>query len=400
MLGGVDAGGQNVHVAELGAGLVRGGHEVTVYTRRDAEQLPERVETSSGYTVVHVPAGPASYLPKDDLLPHMTAFAASLRSAFHRSRPDVVHAHFWMSGLAALDAAQPLRVPVVMTFHALGAVKRRWQGAADSSPPERLAIERDLARRADHIVATCSDEVTELGRLGATRHRISVVPCGVDLALFRPLPPAPARSEPRRPFRLVSVGRLVPRKGFEQVMEALAELPAAELVIAGGSPGDVSASPDGARLRQVADRCGVADRVHLLGPISRTQMPALLRSADVVVCAPWYEPFGIVPLEAMACGFPVVATAVGGLLDTVVDGVTGRLVPPQDPPALAAALRELLANADLRQAYGRAGRARVERSYSWDAVAQRTATAYQQALPRAGTVLAEGAPRDDRAAVS
>ena len=399
MLGGVDAGGQNVHVAELAAGLVRSGHEVTVYTRRDAEQLPEQVETASGYTVVHVPAGPASYLPKDDLLPHMTAFAAWLRSFFSQCRPDVVHAHFWMSGLAALDAAQPLGVPVVVTFHALGAVKRRWQGAADSSPPERLAIERDLARRADHIVATCSDEVTELGRLGATRHRISVVPCGVDLARFHPSPPAPGRGEPR-PFRLVSVGRLVPRKGFEQVIEALAALPDAELVIAGGPPGDVSASPDGARLQQVADRCQVANRVRLLGPISRPEMPALLRSADVVVCAPWYEPFGIVPLEAMACGIPVVATAVGGLLDTVVDGVTGRLVPPRDPSALAAALRDLLANPDLRHAYGRAGRVRVERSYSWDAVARRTATAYQQALSRAGSVLAEGAPRDDRAAVS
>ena len=156
---------------------------------------------------------------------------------------------------------------------------------------------------------------------------------------------------------MLSVGRLVPRKGFDTVIRALAAVPDAELVVVGGpAAGDLADDPEAVRLRRLAERLGVADRVRLVGAVPRPDMPALLRSADLVVCAPWYEPFGLVPLEAMACGVPVVATAVGGFLDTVVDGVTGILVPPQRPDRLAAAIRKLLAEPFWREAFGTAGR--------------------------------------------
>jgi len=380
-LGGADAGGQNVHVAELARGLARRGDEVVVHTRRDDSGLPERVAFAPGVTVHHVDAGPPSTVPKDDLLPCMGRFADRLAAEWEAERPDVVHSHFWMSALAALEAAGPLGVPVVQTFHALGVVKRRHQGAADTSPPRRLELERRVVRSVDRIVATCTDEVFELRRLGATRGRVSVVPCGVDLSLFTPR----GRVEPRDPARprIVSIGRLVERKGVADVVAALAATPNVELVIAGGpNAAQLGADPEVRRLRAIARAAGVEDRVTFVGRLGREQVPALLRSADVAVAVPWYEPFGIVPIEAMACGVPVVASAVGGMIDTVVDGVTGLHVPPRDSAALAGALEHLLARPELRRRFGLAGARRARERYGWEGIAGATRDVYRDVSRR------------------
>jgi glycosyltransferase involved in cell wall biosynthesis len=377
-IGGVDAGGQNVHVAALAAGLAQRGHEVTVHTRRDDDALPERVVTQDGYEVAHVPAGPPRELPKDELLPHMTEFARVLRAQWSTVPPDVVHAHFWMSGLAAVEAAADLPTPVLQTFHALGSVKRRHQGAADPSPESRISLERGLCRDVDHVIATCSDEVFELRRLGLPRDRASVVPCGVDTSVFTPHGWVAPRSE--RP-RLLVLGRLVERKGQEDAVRALAAVPDAELVVVGGPPVDaVDADPEVRRLRAIAETEGVADRLVFAGSVPRDDVPAWVRSADVVLAVPWYEPFGITPLEAMACGRPVVATAVGGLVDTVVGGVTGDLVPPRDPERLGETLAALLADDERRAAYGAAGVRRARARYRWSRVVAETETVYRQVL--------------------
>jgi glycosyltransferase involved in cell wall biosynthesis len=380
-LGGVDAGGQNVLVAALATQLGGRGHEVRVYTRRDDPDLPLRVPMAGGVTVEHVDAGPPREISKDELLPHMDGFARHLHRSWSRWRPDVVHAHFWMSGLASLTAARARDLPVVQTFHALGVVKRRHQGARDTSPPQRLGIERSIVRRVDRILATCRDEFAELVALGADPGRISVVPCGVDLDLFRPVGPI---DPPRRGrARLVSLGRLVERKGVEDAIRALGELPDAELIVAGGPDREaLDGDPEARRLQAVAREVGVAGRVELAGRVGRDQVPALLRSADAAVCVPWYEPFGIVPLEAMACGVPVVASAVGGMLDTVIDGGTGLLVPPRRPDRLAAALRDLLDAPGLRTRMGAAGLRRAGRLYRWDRVADLTVDAYTAVLER------------------
>lgn len=375
-LGGVDAGGQNLHVAELSAALCRRGHQVTVYTRRDSPTLPEETSTADGYRVVYVPAGPAKRLPKDELLPFMGDFGRFLRAVWRTDRPDIVHAHFWMSGLASILGATHSDLPVVQTFHALGAVKRRHQGAEDTSPPDRIRLERSIARRVDRVIATCSDEVFELVRLGMPRSRASVVPCGVDLDSFSPNGPRVPRGAAHR---VVTVGRLVPRKGFDIAITALKSLPETELVIAGGPVHkELTEDAEAERLRGVADVLGVRERLRVVGQVPRAEMPALLRSASVVACTPWYEPFGITPLEAMACGVPVVAGAVGGLIDTVVDGVTGSLVPPRDPHRLASAIRTLLADPSLRERYGNAGRERARARYSWDRIATDTLRAYRR----------------------
>jgi D-inositol-3-phosphate glycosyltransferase len=379
VLGGADAGGQNVHVAELSAALTRRGHEVTVYTRRDDPDLPECVGTPQGYTVIHVPAGPAEQLPKDELLQYMGPFARFLDAQWSADRPDVAHAHFWMSGIATQLAARHVNLPAVQTFHALGVVKRRHQGAQDNSPADRLRLEAMVARGATWVAATCTDEVFELLRMGRSRTRMSVVPCGVNLDLFTPDGPKAPRGARHR---IVSVGRFVPRKGFDVVVRALPAMPNTELVIVGGpDESHLNSDPEACRLRGLADELGVSDRVRLYGSVAREDMPAILRSADVVACTPWYEPFGIVPLEAMACGVPVVASAVGGMLDTVVHDVTGRLVKPKQPADVADAINHLIRDEFLRQSLGAAGRDRARARYSWDRIAADTLRIYDRLVP-------------------
>lgn len=381
VLGGVDAGGQNVHVAELARALARLGAQVTVHTRRDSETLPEYVQFAPGVRVHHVDAGPPCPLPKDELLPYMDEFGVRLERLWRRQRPHVVHSHFWMSAVAALGAAPVLGLPVVHTFHALGVVKRRYQGEKDTSPPERIGIERDIAKRVDRIVATCTDEVFELMRIGAQRERLAVIPCGVDLALFTPDGPRTRRRAGMQ--RLVTVGRLVQRKGIGNVVSALPALPGVELVVAGGPDRcQLERDPEATRLLELALGEGVADRVTLLGRVSREEVPRLMRSADAVVSVPWYEPFGITPVEAMACGVPIVASAVGGIIDTVLDDVTGVQVAPRDPDRLAEALRALLADPRRRAAYGRAGTERARRFYDWGRIATSTLSLYERLVPR------------------
>jgi glycosyltransferase involved in cell wall biosynthesis len=386
-IGGVDSGGQNVHVAELAQALGRRGHHVTVHTRRDHPDLPVRIRAAPGVTVEHVEAGPAAELAKDELLPYMAEFGDQLAHRWVAQPPDVVHAHFWMSGLAAQQGVRGTPTPVLQTFHALGAVKRRHQGAADTSPTSRLRLEAVLARDAATVVATCTDEVAELARMQPAAQRVAVVPCGVDLEHFTPDGPRAPRGQCHR---ILALGRMVERKGVDTTVRALADVPGAELVVGGG--GNPGTDPEVARLSAIAEDCGVRDRVRFLGQIARSDVAGLIRSVDVVVSVPWYEPFGMVPLEAMACGVPVIASAVGGHLDTVVDGGTGALVPPRDPATLAGRLRDLLADDATRAAMGAAGAVRARSRYAWGRIAAETEHLYRQALTSAGarTIAATG----------
>jgi glycosyltransferase involved in cell wall biosynthesis len=280
-----------------------------------------------------------------------------------------------MSGLAALDAAGPLGVPVIETFHALGAEKRRNQGVHDTSRPERLALEARVACEVDAVIATATAETFSLRRLGTHAERIAIVPCGVDLERFCPAAAPPVR-RPR--VRIVWVGRLVERKGVATIIEAIARVPGTELVVAGGPAlAGLGGDPEHRRLAALAAELGVADRVRFAGRAGREQAAELLRSADIAVCVPWYEPFGIVPVEAMACGVPVIGSAVGGLLDTIVDGETGIHVPPRDPASLAGAITRLVADPALRRRLGASGAQRAREHYGWPQIAQRTLDVYE-----------------------
>ncbi|MGH3376410.1 MAG: glycosyltransferase [Actinoallomurus sp.] len=376
--GGADAGGQNVHVAALATALARRSHVVTVHTRRDDAGLPDSVPYAGGVTVEHVRAGPARPIAEDELLPYMAEFGERLARRWSSRPPDIVHAHSWLSGLAALGGVRDLDVPVVQTFHALGSVKRRYERDTDTSPPERLRLEAQVALGVSAIIATCTDEAGELGAYGVPPEGVQVVPCGVDTGRFRPGGPVAKRGD--RP-RVLTAGRLVPRSGVATVIEALCHVPDAELVVVGG-PGrtELERDPEALRLRRLATDRGVAKRVVFTGGMPHEDMPALIRSADVVVSVPWYEPFGLTPIEAMACGVPVVVSAVGGHLDTVVDGVTGLHVPPRLPSALAGRLRTLLTDPRLGPALGSAAATRMRTRYDWSRIATETEAVYNRLI--------------------
>jgi D-inositol-3-phosphate glycosyltransferase len=377
LLGGVDAGGQNVHVAALARSLADHGADVVVHTRRDDPALPRRVEFAPGVVVDHVDAGPPEPLAKDALAGWMGAFADDLVGQWATDRPDVVHAHFWMSGIASVFAGDRTGVPVALTYHALGAEKRRHQGADDTSPPGRVAVEAWLARTVDHLVTTTAHEGRTVQDMGAAASSVTVIPCGVDLGRFGAQGPVdPPRRQGRS--RIVCVSRLVPRKGIADVIRALRHLPDAELLVAGGPPmAMLHEDAEAAVLRRVAEASGVADRVRFVGAVERDDVPALLRSADVVCCCPWYEPFGLVAVEAMACGVPVVASRVGGLAETVLDGVTGAHVPPRCPEAIAAAVRRVVGDFRRRTAMGLAASRRAA-DYGWQRIGARTLDVYEQ----------------------
>ncbi|HEX8961909.1 MAG TPA: glycosyltransferase family 1 protein [Rhodocyclaceae bacterium] len=413
--GGVDCGGQNVYVAHVAAELARAGHRVDVFTRRDHPAQPEVVAAEPGLLpprmrVIHVPAGPARFVPKEELLPLMPAFCEAiagfvrkgaarlscagsggtrLEAALPAIGPayDVVHANFFMSGMAAQRLRDLHGIPFVITFHALGKVRRRFQGKADAFPPQRIAIEEQLVAGADRVIAECPCDRDDLVELyGAERERVEVVPCGFDPDELKPGDRS-LRAElglSDADFVVLQLGRLVPRKGIDNVVRAMAELKrrhgiAATLLIVGGESDrpDAALTPEIGRLALIAAEEGVSGQVRFAGRQPRHRLRDFYSAADVFVSTPWYEPFGITPLEAMACACPVVGAAVGGIQYSVVDGVTGFLVPPKDPIQLADRLARLQRDSELRRSFGQRGLRRVRRHFTWRLVAAELARVYR-----------------------
>ena len=390
--GGIDSGGQNIYVSQLARHLARRGYIVDVFTRRDAAEQPAIVELPPRVRVVHVPAGPASYVRKEELLPLMDEFFSGVRDfvAAH-GEYHLVHANFFMSALVAMRLKETLGTPFVVTFHALGRVRRQHQSDADEFPHERMRIEDQCIAAADAVIAECPQDEADLTALyRADRTRIRVIPCGFDKAEFWPI----ARPFARRALgfdskdRIVAnIGRLVPRKGVDNVVRAIGRLGrehgiAAKLVVVGGNsdlPCPVL-TPEIGRLRGIAAAEGVAEQVLFTGRRSREFLKLYYNAADVFVTTPWYEPFGITPLEAMACGTPVVGADVGGIKYSVADGFTGSLVPPNDADALAAALAKLFRAPDLRKELGRNAIERVHEQFTWAKVTASIAALYEDVL--------------------
>ncbi len=393
LLGGTDAGGQNVYVGQVAAHLARLGDQVDVFTRRDGPDVPEVLPYAPGVRVVHVEAGPATAVPKEELLPLMPEFAARMvrRLTADSARYDLVHANFFLSGLVACELKASLGLPFVVTFHALGRVRRQFHGAADGFPDERFAIEDRIVAEADRLIAECPQDEEDLIRLyNADPHRISIVPCGFDPAEFAPKSRPLARLElgldPAERI-LLQLGRMVPRKGVDTVIRAVARLERdhglrARLLVVGGASRepDPDATPELRRLMTIAEEEGVADRVMFVGRRDRGELAGYYNAADIFVSTPWYEPFGITPLEAMACGTPVLGSNVGGIKFTVRDGETGYLVPPNDPAALAERAAHLYRHPKLLAVQGRQAIRRVNDLFTWERVAAGVAAAYEEVI--------------------
>lgn len=375
----VHATEQAGHVAHLAAAVAGSGHEVRIYTRQTSGDLPRRVETADRVTVVRVPAGSPAPVGRDQVLPFVRSFGRWLAGTWYGSgwRPDLVHAHFWISGLAALVAQASIRRPIVQTFHTLAGHRQSSRWEPDTQPANRAILERVVGRQVDRVIAQSTSERSELIALGIPRQRIALVPSGVDTEVFAPDGPAAARGARQR---ILAVGELAEGSGLADLVHALPRVPEAELVIVGGPPAaKLPDDPVAQRLQELAATAGVAGRVRLVGSVRFEELPEWYRSAELLACTPWYEPFGLPALEAMACGVPVVASAVGGLTDTVVHGVTGDLVRPRDPEQTGDATRRLLADPIRRLGYGTAGADRARQRYRWSRVAEQMVAVYREA---------------------
>ncbi len=385
-LGSKDAGGMNVYVRQLACHLADRGVAIDIFTRRNDPATPETVECCPGVRVISIEAGPAAPVDKNDLYPLLPDFAANvaLYSVREGVRYEVVHAHYWLSGWVAHLLRRYWDTPFVQMFHTTAHMKNAVAATADRETGLRLRTERRLIDLADSLIAANPDERADLvWRQRTPTDKVCTVPPGVDLDLFVPGDREASRRElglhPDRPVALF-VGRIDPIKGIDSLLDAVRLLahddPEPTVVLIGGDL-DADGHPTGAlgEVARAADSMGIADRIRFEGSRRQDVLPTYYRAADVVVVPSRYESFGLVAVEAMACGTPVVATRVGGLRFTVEDGEGGLLVPPRDAAALADAVRRVLGDTDLRSRLGAGARETAAR-FSWPAVAAQISHVY------------------------
>ncbi|HEX8460357.1 MAG TPA: glycosyltransferase family 1 protein [Segetibacter sp.] len=389
-LGGVDSGGQNVYVAELAKHLAAAGHQVDIFTRWEDSKLPKVIDWENNIRVIHVKAGPIAIIQKEDLLAYMPEFKDDMIDfiATEKINYNLIHANFFMSGLVALWIKEVLNIPFVITFHALGYVRQIHQGKSDKFPPERIEIERQIVKHADAVIAECPQDRSDLIEYyKAPVEKIKIIPCGFSGKEFYPISREIActivglKADEKI---LLQLGRMVPRKGVDNVVRSLGRLKnsAAQyrLVVVGGETDDPNpmACPEIARLMKIARSEGVEDKVTFVGRKNREMLKYYYCAADIFISTPWYEPFGITPLESMACGTPVIGSNVGGIKYSVLDGKTGFLVPPNDPNALAAKVDLLISNPALHQQMKKAAIHRVKENFTWQKVASLVADLYKE----------------------
>jgi D-inositol-3-phosphate glycosyltransferase len=394
-LGGKQTGGMNVYVRELARALGRMGVAVDIFTRSQDPAIPRVVGFADGVRVVHLPAGPQAPIPRERVHDHLDEFIDGVE-AWRIARGveyDLLHAHYWLSGVVGLALRDRWGAPLLQMFHTLGRVKNSVAPrAGEWEPAVRMTEESTLVTEADRIVAANSVEREALVDFyGATEDRIAIVPCGVDTDLFAPGDRDAARTTlglDERPT-LLYVGRLAPIKGLETLLEAVVRLRGAgrpvRLVVVGGET-DEPVDGHEALLRQRAARLALGDAVSFVGARPQAVLRDYYVAADATVLPSHYESFGMVALEAMACGSAVVASRVGGLTTTVRDGVTGFLVPDGDAAALASRLDAVLADPDVAWRLGREG-VRWAAQHRWPCVADAICREYAGLESRAGVHL-------------
>ncbi|WP_432709599.1 glycosyltransferase [Pedobacter sp.] len=383
-LGGTDGGGQNVYVGELAIQLSKNDYLVDIYTRWEDSNLPRVVTYYPGVRVIHLKAGPIQYIAKEELLGFMEEFKQDML-AFISSQQlcyKLIHANFWMSGLVAMWLKSMLKIPFVITFHALGHVRMRYQKDQDKFPPERLVIEEAIVREADRIVAECPQDFEDLiNDYQADPAKLAIIPCGFNQKEFFPEDKVSAKKRLNlkdKEVMILQLGRMVPRKGIDNVICALPLLNTpgkkVKLMIVGGEAGEPNNELQ--RLKALVSDLSLEEQVIFTGRKDRAELRCYYDAADVFVTTPWYEPFGITPLEAMACGTPVIGANVGGIKHTVVDGKTGFLVPPKQPGVLADRISLLVNNLLLIDLMGKQALDHVNEHFTWEKVADKMLDLY------------------------
>jgi D-inositol-3-phosphate glycosyltransferase len=395
-LGGKDTGGMNVYVRDLTLELGRMGIHVDVFTRSQDEHVPHVLhDLGFGNRVVHVPAGPETPLPKGELAKHIPQFVEGIKEFAEEKgiHYDLIHSHYWMSGLAAEALSEAWDgTPIVQMFHTLGVMKNRVaRSELEREGAYRLDGERHVLTRVDRVIAATPAEQAQLEWLyKADMRKVYVIPPGVDVGHFYPIPVDEARQfiglapEARM---ILFVGRIEPLKGLDTLIKAVACLRVKDLAepvhlaVIGGdpevAPEEMSAEMN--RIQRICDDLTVGKMVAFLGKRSQDTLPYYYSAAEVVVMPSHYESFGMVALEAMACGTPVIASQVGGLAFLVQDGVTGYHVPDEDDEALCGKLTALLGNASLRRTLGRNG-AEYAQNYAWKKIATQIVEVYSDVI--------------------
>ena len=398
-LGGKDTGGMNVYVAELTRQLGRMGVHVDVFTRSQDEHVPHVIHSLGyGNRVVHVPAGPEVPLPKKELAGYIPTFAEEiLRFSTEKNiHYDLIHSHYWMSGLAAETLKNQWNVPVLQMFHTLGLMKNRIAQSPDEMEGNyRIDGERQVMKMADKIVAATPAEESQLEFLyGVDKQKIVTIPPGVDTARFYPIRQDEAKEAIDINCKnrlLLFVGRIEPLKGLQNLIRALALIRSSGvnagncycLVVIGGEPDAApeTMSAEMARLKSLGRELGLDDFIVFLGKRAQETLPYYYSAADILIMPSYYESFGMVALEAMAFGTPVVASQVGGLPFLVQDGITGFVVPGGSPEALVEPLTRLMTHADLREKMGKQA-ADYAQQYAWEKITRRIMSVYDSLLKR------------------
>lgn len=391
LLGGIDNGGQNVYVAELSKELVHKGYAVDIFTRKDNEQISEIVNWLPGIRVINIKAGPEKFVEKEKLLPFMNEFTANMLCFIKNEdiRYEIIHANFFMSALVAANIRKQIHIPYVVTFHALGLVRLAHQKEMDKFPVERFDIERMIVANADRIIAECPQDKEDLiDYYYADPDKITIVPCGFNPREFHVMDKMNARKKLQldaNDIILLQLGRMVPRKGVDNVIRALGKIKDTKnirLLIVGGESDlpDERLTPEIGRLKKVAREENVYERVTFTGRKRREILKYFYAASDIFITTPWYEPFGITPLEAMACGTPVIGANVGGIKYSIENGKTGFLVPPRDPSALAEKISRLAGDPALLSAMQRNAVEHVNKHFTWGKVAVSVSHLYEKVV--------------------
>lgn len=396
-LGGKDAGGMNVYVRDLARSLGREGIHLDVFTRSQDEHVPHVLhDLGFGNRVAHIPAGPEHPIPKNELVNYIPEFVENILE-FSRNkdcRYDLIHSHYWMSGIAAKELAKAWDAPIVQMFHTLGKLKQLVaQNDEEKEGVYRINGEKQVISMVDKIIAATSTEKKHLVNLyEADPEKIEIISPGVDLSQFYPIPPDEAKEFvgiPPDKRMILFVGRIEPLKGIRTLLKAIGHLSdngeAEEnlcLAVIGGDLQDDSGndSEEMKLLCQLRDEYGLQEMVTFLGKQSQDTLPYYYSAAEMVIMPSHYESFGMVALESMACGTPVIASLVGGLTHLVEDGVTGYHVPVDDPAALSSMISSLLKDKALRYRMGHDAFA-FAKKFDWKYITERMIQVYKDLLP-------------------
>ena len=397
-IGKEEAGGQNVYVRQVGEALAKLGWQVDMFTRKSRATDPEIVQHSPFCRTIRLVAGPEEFIPRDRLFQYLPQFVEAFQKfqAQEGTNYPLVHTHYWMSAWIGLELRKLSNIQVIHNYHSLGAIK--YQAVDRPAIAEtRMAVERQILEEADCVVATSPQEREQLRSLVSSRGHIEVIPCGTDISNFRVLSKTEARAQlgfGAEDQVVLYVGRFDPRKGIETLVQAFAKLNhqaihpdtcpvvkrSLRLVIVGGSEAGQADGLERSRIEAIVNELGIADQTIFAGRIGHDALPTYYTAADVCVIPSHYEPFGLVAIEAMACGTPVVASDVGGLKFTVVPEETGLLVPPQNQGAFAEAIDRILTDAVWARKLRRQAASRVQENFSWTGVAIQLSDLYRRLL--------------------